>query len=81
VRQTSGTAPVSITAPRRDESAPTVALTAAPAANAMTIRARPPTLASGAPRGISRRISSVATSTSSRLPKVWPTAEPMGIAE
>ena len=47
----------------------------------MTIRATLPTLASGAPRGMSRRISSVATSTSSRLPNVWPTAEPMGSVE
>jgi hypothetical protein len=72
---------VSITAPRRSDSAPTVALTVAPAAIAMTIRATPRTLASGAPRGISRRMSSVATRTSSRLPKVWPAAEPTGRAE
>ena len=81
VRQTSGTARVPMTSPRSSDSEPTVALTVAPAAIAITMRPRLPTLPSGAPRGISRRISSVATSTSSRLPKVWPTAEPVGSAE
>jgi hypothetical protein len=61
--------------------APIAALTAVPAVIPATTTAVPPTVSSGAPRGRRRLISPTATRISSRLPKLWATAHPIGKVE
>jgi hypothetical protein len=81
VRHTSGIASVVITSPRRSESEPIVALATVPAMIPATMQPRPRIVDSGESRPTRRRMSTVARTTSSRLPHVCPIAEPSGSAE
>ena len=78
VRHTSDSPSAEMTSPRRRDRDPTVALTTVPAASATSRPPTPATLSSGEARGLSRRSRSTATSTSSRLPVVCPSAGPSG---
>ena len=81
VRQTVPTSWKPITPPESSEVAPTVALTAAPAATETAIAPTPRGLASGEPCRTRRRRSSTAITTSRMFPQVWPSAEPSGRTE
>ena len=67
--------------PATAASDPIVALTSVPISAASSSPPSPGIDPSSACRRANRRISSAATSTSSRFPKLWATAEPTGSAE
>ena len=58
-----------------------IALTAAASVSEANTPATPVAVSSGALRDTNRRSSAAPITTSSRLPKLWPTAAPTGNAE
>ena len=72
--------PASITPPASWASVPIVALATTPATSAATMVMNPRTLPSGPPAGRKRRSSHTAPTISTRLPAVWASAVPTGIA-